>query len=180
MFLFFSGLIVLEPVEIVPRKVTAYEVNFTIRNAGLGVDGSFQKLTASMDFDPANLEQSRISATVDVSTVQTGIELRDKHLLGREYFDAARYPVIEIRSKSIKAVSKNKYEGAFTVVIRGIEREMKVPFSVSRKGRGTLFRSEFRISRRDFGVGKESIILSDDVDVAVTIVTGEGSEHGVQ
>ncbi len=172
-FLLFSGFILVQPAGIVPLKVTRHEVAFTIRNAGLGVNGFFERLDASMEFDPASLEQSRISASVDVSTVKTGIELRDKHLLGREYFDAARFPLIRMASKNIKALSRNKYEGVFTIVVRDVSKDVTVPFSVSRKGRGLLFRSDFRINRRDFGVGKESIILSDDVDVTVTIVTTE-------
>lgn len=170
-FLFFSALILLQPAEIVPLKVTDYEVAFVIQNAGFGVKGYFQGLEASMEFDPANLEQSTISASVDVSTVKTGIALRDKHLLGREYFDVVKFPLIVIKSKSIKAISKNKYEGVFTINVRDVSKDVTVPFSVSRKGRGMLFRGVLHINRRDFGVGDESIILSDDVDVTVNIVT---------
>lgn len=169
----FAGLACMSPVEITSRAVISYEVGFTIRNAGLAVEGSFTGLRAVMEFDPMNPAESRIAASVDVSTIKTGIDLRDKHLLGREYFDAAKYPKLEISSKSLKAVSKNNYEGVFTVVIRDISSEVIIPFSVSRKGRNLVFRGDFRINRRDYGIGKESIILSDDVDIHVVIVTRE-------
>ena len=75
---------------------TTASVKFYIKNTGLTVDGSLSGLAATVDFNPADLEASNIAASVKVSTIKTGIGARDEHLLKEEYFNAAKFPKIEI------------------------------------------------------------------------------------
>ncbi|RZK90363.1 MAG: hypothetical protein EOO62_35180, partial [Hymenobacter sp.] len=53
-------------------------VLFQIKNAGLTVDGTLAGLTAAIDFDPAHPAQAHSEASAPVSSIQTGIALRDK------------------------------------------------------------------------------------------------------
>ena len=55
-------------------------VKFKIKNLGVTVTGSLSGLKGKASFDPANLGQSSIESTVDVGTINTGIDLRDDHL----------------------------------------------------------------------------------------------------
>lgn len=151
-------------------EVQSYAIQFTIANAGLDVEGSFGKMTAEIRFDPADVTNSVLQASVDVSSIKTGIELRDKHLLGREYFYAEKFPLIKLESKTIRGISKNKYTGTFLVTIRDITKEMEIPFSVLRKGKNLILKGDFSLNRLDFGIGSDSIILSDKVEVHIEVV----------
>jgi polyisoprenoid-binding protein YceI len=141
-------------------------VTFQINNAGITVEGSLEGLEADISFDPLHPEQGQIKASVPVNTIRTGIGLRDKHLQKPDYFDAARHPRILLSSKSLRKTGKGKYEGTFTLNIKGIEREVVVPFTVSPVNE---FNGKFRVNRLDFGLGKESLVLSDEVEVAIRV-----------
>ena len=73
---------------------TTGSVVFHIKNAGITVDGKFSGLAAAIKFDENDLANSSIYASVKATTVNTGIDKRDEHLLKAEYFDVANHPKI--------------------------------------------------------------------------------------
>jgi polyisoprenoid-binding protein YceI len=121
-------------------------------------------------FDPDQLDDSQLTATADASAISTGIRLRDKHLLGREYFYVEKYPVISLRSKKLRKIRGNKYMGIFELTLRDKTKEVEIPFSVSKKGHDITLSGKFSIDRMEFGVGEESIILSNDVQIEIEVV----------
>lgn len=151
-------------------EVQSYAIQFTIANAGLDVDGTFGQMTADIRFDPKNVTTAFLKASVDVSSIKTGIDLRDKHLLGREYFYAEKYPLIKLEMKKVRAISKNKYSGVFDVTIRDITKEVDIPFYVTQKGKNLILKGDFSVNRLDYGIGSKSIILSENVDVHIEVV----------
>ena len=153
-----------------PMDVQSHKVNFVIENAGMDVEGSFSKMTANIEFDAEDLPGSVLTASVDVASIKTGIELRDRHLLGREYFYAEKFPSVKMESKSIRSAGKNKYIGVFAITIRDISKEVEIPFSASNKGRNLVLKADFSINRLDFSIGTSSIILSNAVAVHLELV----------
>ena len=154
------------------RQVKESEIGFKIKNAGLTVDGTFSGLAATVRFDPAHLNQANIRASVPVGSIQTGIALRDKHLQKPDYFDAEKFPNITLQSTSFHKTGQNQYEGVFMLTMKGVSREVKLPFSVSA---AREFQGQLRVNRLDFGIGKHSILLSDDVTINILIKLASGS-----
>ena len=151
--------------------VTESEIRFQIKNAGLTVSGTFTGLDALIQFDPAHPEQGRIRASVPVGTIQTGIGLRDRHLQRPEYFDAGRYPTVALQSKTLRSTGRGQYEGVFALTVKGVTRDVKIPFTVSAAHE---FRGQFQVNRLDFGLGKTSFLLADQVAVSVRVKTADG------
>ena len=149
-----------------PARAQAAEsaVRFQIKNAGLTVDGSFSGLTASVSFDAAHPEQARIEGSVPVSSISTGIGLRDKHLQKPDYFDAVKYPTIALQAKRVRATGRGQYEGMFALTMKGVTREVKMPFTVSATRE---FRGQLTLNRLDFGIGKKSFLLADNVLISI-------------
>lgn len=147
---------------------TTGSVQFHIKNAGITVDGKFSGLAASIKFDPADLPNSSIYASVKSSTVNTGIDKRDEHLRKDEYFDVANHPKIEMRSTSLNP-SKNGYIGLFDVTIKGTTKNITMPFTFTENGNTAKFSGKMEIDRLDFGVGESGFILSDDVKIDITL-----------
>ena len=145
-------------------KVEESEIRFQIVNAGLTVHGTFSDLDASIQFNPEHPEQAQIRALVPVNTIKTGITLRDKHLQKPDYFDAEKYPTIVLQSKTIQKTGQNSYEGLFDLTIKGIHRDVKLPFTVSPANE---FAGNLRVNRLDFNLGKSSMILADEVTIAI-------------
>lgn len=154
------------------RTISSSTVAFTIKNAGLSVDGTLGNLkTTVFDFDIADLANSKIEATVDVSTINTGIDKRDEHLRNEDYFDVAKYPKITMKSTRFAMSKAGNAIGYFNLTIKNKTKAITIPIFTTEKDGKTTFTTKFTIDRLDYGVGTSSFILSDDVKVSITAVT---------
>lgn len=139
-------------------------VTFNIKNFGINTKGSFKGLKGTIKWDTQNPSNSSFNVSVDVNTINTGIELRDKDLQKENYFNAAKYPTINFVSTSVNA---NNVTGNLT--IKGVSKQINIPFTVTPSGNGYVFQGNFSISRKDFGVGGGNVVLSDRVDVSLKV-----------
>ena len=138
-------------------------VKFTIKNFGANVEGSFKESSVTGKFDRNDLDNSSFNVTIQVRSIGTGNKKRDKHLLEPVYFDVSRYPEIKFSSTSIKRISANSYRLSGELNIKNKTRIIDIPLSVTPSQDKFSVRSYFELSRKDFGVGKRSWILSDKV-----------------
>lgn len=142
---------------------------FKIKNAGITVDGSVGNLTGSVTFAPDSLSASSLKASVEVSTLETGIESRDEHLMDEDYFYVEKYPRITMESVKIEPRSATQFQGTFRLTIRDHTETVRFPFTFRKTGQGSAFDGEFEINRLDFGVGGKSFLLSNTVKVSLHV-----------
>ncbi len=150
-------------------KVQQGKVTFSIRNAGLLVNGSLGGLKAEIHFDPTHPEQSTLIASVQAGTIDTGIGARDKHLRKEVYLDADRYPLLTMRSVKITATGANTFQGQFELTIKGTTQQVSLPFTFREKNGQGIFAGECKINRLDYGVGSSSWLLGDEVTISIKI-----------
>lgn len=144
-------------------------VKFKIKNLGVTVGGSFTGLQGKIAFDPANPGAASIEASIDVNSINTGIDLRDDHLKKEEYFDVKNYPRIHFVSTKVNAGRSGSYTVTGLLTIKKVTREISFPFTATPQGNGFLFTGEFKINRRDFGVGGSSFTMSDNLTVQLSV-----------
>ncbi|MBL4704928.1 MAG: YceI family protein [Flavobacteriales bacterium] len=60
--------------------------------------GTVSGFKCEIEFNAANLAKSKMSGTVDVSTLSTGNGGRDKHLKSADFFDVANFPTMKFES----------------------------------------------------------------------------------
>ena len=145
-------------------------VNFSIKNFGLIVEGSFTGLVGSIVFDPANLTAASFKVSVDASTINTGNKSRDGHLNKEEYFNTATYEKITLVSNKItNGTVSGTYIFEGILNIKGTNKSITFPFTVSPNSQGYLFSGSFKINRRDFKIGGSSLILSDNLTVMLKV-----------
>ena len=152
-------------------KPTTAAVTFKIKHAlGAYADGKFGGLAATVNFNPNDLGNSSIIATVKTETFDTDNSIRDKELKGDEYFDVAKYPKITMKSTSItKGSGANAYVGTFNLTIKDKTKSIKVPFTFTENGNTGTFQGQFTIDRTEFGVGEESRLLSNEAKVSIKL-----------
>src|SRR5262245_22292217 len=56
------------------------------------ITGVSTNMSGSFTFDPAHPDQARGRVAVVVSSIRTGIDLRDEHLRSDHWLDGTRYP----------------------------------------------------------------------------------------
>jgi polyisoprenoid-binding protein YceI len=148
---------------------TDSSIEFNIKNFGLPVDGSFDDLQGSLKFNSERLDLSYFRVTISSSSINTGIDLRDKHLRKEDYLDTKNYPTIKFESQKI-IVSTGKL---FTVIgiltIKNKSQNIAFPFYVRVAEGYYFFEGQFKINRQDFNVGRNSFSLSDTVLIKLNV-----------
>ena len=140
---------------------------------GINTDGNIGGLQASIQFDPANLSGSVIEATAEVNTINSDNDLRDEHLKGDSFFDGAKYPKITVKSVSIKHQSGDNYTGQFNVTIKARTKSVDIPFTYTVMGANASFKGTMKLKRSDFDLGGSSMVLSDDITIAIDVETSK-------
>jgi len=144
-------------------------IQFQIKNAGITVDGSMSDWEIEIAWNAENPSASIFSGKARPSSIDTGIKLRDKHLLGRQYFHVDKYPEIDMQSMRIsEAKEKGEFHGVFRITIRDVQKEIPVQITVKEAGGSRSFTAVFAIDRLDFGLGEKSLVLADEVNVRIS------------
>jgi len=149
------------------NTVSRSAISFKIKNLGIYTDGTIGGLQADIHFNPDDLSSSTIKATVDANTLNTDNSSRDEHIKSADFFDVAHYPTITLKSVSIRHKSGNNYSGQFNLTIKDKTKLIEVPFSCADKGNTLAFNGTFKLNRVDYGIGGSSMILSNEVIIAV-------------
>lgn len=149
-------------------KTSNGKITFKIKNAGVEVIGTLDIVDLQISVDQKNLDKSRVLATADPNSVNTGIRIRDNHLRRGDYFDADMFPSIKLESKSI-ARSGKSLQGVFNLTIKGITKPVVVRFTSKRKNDSVLFEGSFSINRTDFSIGEDSSILDEEVRIFFSV-----------
>ncbi len=146
------------------RIVEGYQIRFD----GKYAHGTFRKMEGNIRFDPAHPEESRFEVSVDVASIDTGIDLKNKHARSDKWFDAEKYPRIHFVSTSV-----SRTDTGFVVRgelgLKGVRKEITIPFAFRSAGDRHLFYGKFKVNRGDFGIGKVNGGESDSTAVEVSV-----------
>jgi polyisoprenoid-binding protein YceI len=131
----------------------------------IGVQGSFSKFNGEIQTN--NKKLSSLNGIVDIASIFTDNEKRDKHLKSDDYFNIATYPKIKISATQIKDNIL-----IATITIKGITKDIKFNIDkfaiLNNKVQLTLSAT---INRQQFMLnGSMSAIMNDNVDVFVTLI----------
>ncbi|MEB0260445.1 MULTISPECIES: YceI family protein [unclassified Mucilaginibacter] len=147
------------------NNITKAKISFELKNLGIKTGGVIGGVQGNITFDPAKLATSKIEATADVNAINTDNDMRDEHLKRDDYFDVQKYPKMSLSSVSFKKNSGNNFTGVFNLTVKGITKPIEVPFAYATVATGNLFKGSFKINRKDFKIGGNSMTMSDDVTI---------------
>ncbi|MFZ4463099.1 MAG: YceI family protein [Bacteroidales bacterium] len=151
-------------------------INFEVAHMVVSdVVGKFDSFDGKILAEKADFTDASISFTIQVSSVNTENEKRDGHLQGADFFDVAKYPTIEFKSKSLKVVSGNKYLLKGDLTMHGVtkEVELNVKYNGTIKDPWGGTRAGFKVSgeivRADYGLLYNSALEAGGVMIGETV-----------
>lgn len=98
-------------------------LNFSIKHLGISfVNGKMDKYDGTLELKGEDITTAKFNFTIDVNSINTSVEARDKHLKSADFFDAAKYGTIKFVSKSIKKVDKNHYKLTGDLTIKDVTK----------------------------------------------------------
>ena len=156
-----------------PNHSTA---QFTVRHMGLSnVSGTFNKVSGTAQMDEKDFTKSSVDAVIDVSSVDTRVEMRDNDLRSDHFFDVAKYPTMEFKSKRIEK-SGDGYKLIGDLTMHGVTKEVVLnldqPSGIMTDPKGNShrgFSAGTTINRKDWGMTYSNLLQSGDAVVGDTI-----------
>jgi polyisoprenoid-binding protein YceI len=145
------------------------KINFSVKGPFGTVHGSFSGLKATIQFDENDLAASSFSASVDATTVSTGIGLRNSDLRNEEvWFNTDKYPTISFKSKKIiKSATGFTVQGELT--LKATTKPIEIPFTFTSTGNTGAFKGQFVIKREDYKLGKSGGSVGNEVSITLDI-----------
>jgi polyisoprenoid-binding protein YceI len=153
-----------------PNHSTA---QFTVRHMAVSnVTGTFNKVSGTAQLDDKDLTKSSVDAVFETASVDTRIEARDNDLRSDHFFEVAKYPTIEFKSKRIEKQGDD-YKLIGDLTMHGVTKEVVLnvdqvsPVLTDQKGnkrRG--FSANTTINRKDWGLVYNNMLQSGEAVVA--------------
>jgi len=154
------------------------EVDFSVRHFGIStVHGRFGDLSGTILLNEADVTKSSVQVTIDVTTVDTGVSMRDNDLKGANFFEVATYPTANFASTS---VAKNGAGLTVTgnLTLHGVTKPVVLDVaSVNGPITGMDHKPHYgysattTISRAAFGIGPKypPAALSDEIKLIIEL-----------
>lgn len=98
-------------------------IGFSVRHAMVTtVRGAFLEYQSRLYFDGRDPSRSKAEIVISTGSVDTGVEQRDGHLVGRDFLDAATYPRMRFVSTAVEAVGPDVYRMSGDLTIKATTR----------------------------------------------------------
>lgn len=154
------------------------EVDFAITHMSVSkVHGRFGNVNATVEYDAADITKSRVRASIDVNTVDTGIQARDADLRSVTYFDIASFPTAIFTSTSTTK-NGNDFLIAGNLTLHGVTQpvvlEVEGPTApvTDRQNRVHCgYSATATINRLDFGIAPKmpAAMLGDEIKLTIEL-----------
>ncbi len=172
-----------------PAKISTWTVDtahsiveFAVKHMMLTtVKGRFRDFQATIQIDEAQPENSSVTATINVESIDTNVPDRDAHLRSDDFLNAEKFPHITFRSTKVEHVEGDRWRVTGDLTIRDVTRP--VVLDTEFEGRITdpwgndraAFSAETSISRKDFNVRWNQmletggVVVGDNVKISLHI-----------
>jgi polyisoprenoid-binding protein YceI len=156
-------------------------VKFSVEHLAVSeTEGNFKSFGGTLVSKNADFTDADINFTVDVKSIDTDNDMRDKHLQSDDFFNAEKFPQMKFKGTSFKKISGNKYllEGdltirdvtkkvKFDVVFRGIQKDPYGNTVAGFKATGSIKRMEYGLK---WNVMTEAIsVVAEEVNIVVNL-----------
>jgi len=152
-------------------------VGFKVKHMMISnVKGTFDNFTGSFEFDQKTNTLQALEGEVEVASINTANEKRDKHLRADDIFDAAKYPKITFK---LEKVEGDKAYGTFTM--KGVTKKIVLDYEaggvIKNPWGDTVsgFALYGKLNRSDYGITWNKVLeaggvaVSDEVKLEIEI-----------
>jgi polyisoprenoid-binding protein YceI len=160
---------------------THSEVTFQVRHLVTKVRGRFTDFSGTVQFNPAQPDQSSVTFTINTASVDTGTPDRDAHLRTDDFFAVDKHPTISFVSSRVAKKSDERYDVTGMLTIRDVVKEITLPVTYLGEAKDPWgnaragFESEITVNRKDFGLVWNAaletggFLVGDEVKISVSV-----------
>lgn len=130
--------------------------------------------TGDLNWNPSAPEQSSVTATIDVGSVDSGVEKLDNHLRSADFFDAEIFPTIAFKSTSVKLTGLSTAEIAGELTVKDVTKPVTLSATINKAADDAFakayklgFSAEGKLNRSDYDVGLYAPMVGDEVSYRI-------------
>lgn len=154
------------------------EVDFVVKHMSLSnVHGRIGGVKGTIVMNEGDITKSSVNVTMDVTTVDTGVSMRDNDLKSPNYFDTTQFPTATFASTSVSGSA-----GHLTVMgnltLHGVTKPVTLdvdgpsgPINGMGNKQHEGYSATTTVNRKDFGVGAKTPdgMVSDEVKLTIDL-----------
>jgi polyisoprenoid-binding protein YceI len=137
------------------------KLSFSVTHLGIAdISGLFKTFELTATTNKADFNDAVFELSVDVASIETGVEMRDTHLRSAEFFEVEKYSKMTFKSTSIKKIAKDKYKLTGNLTLHGVTKLVTMDLWY----RGTIanpqskaptagFQLTGKLNRSNYGIG---------------------------
>ena len=158
-------------------------IGFKVRHLMVSnVKGVFGMVRGVIDVDDKDITKSKVSATIDAASIDTGVAKRDAHLKSPDFLDVANHPTMTFVSTKVARSGEGGLKVTGDLTLHGVTRsvvldvegpsqEVKDPMGNLRRGAS----ASTKINRKDFGLTWNKametggVVVGDEVAISIEV-----------
>ena len=155
-------------------------VGFIATQGGAPVEGVFETFEAEIRFDPQALDQSRVTVTIDIASVNSESKDRDDTIRSASLFDVATWPNARFEAEGFTQNGDGGYEAAGRLTMRDVTKAVVLPFTLEvtpdsdRPGQlRAAAKGKLTVQRLDYGIGQglwtDTSVVGNEVVIFIDI-----------
>ena len=145
------------------------------------VRGKFTDFTVNLTNDEKDITKSTVNVVIKATSINTGIEGRDRHLRTADFFDVEKFPEITFQSSTIEKKGK-QFIAHGPLTMHGVTKEIALPFTVTgvdenadKTKKNVGYSASLVLNRRDYGINytHKTVpnFIGDDITVEIDLIT---------
>jgi len=100
-------------------------VTFSVRHMVISeVSGNFKDFSVVLKSQKEDFSDATVEGTIQVASISTDNDYRDKHLKSDDFFNAEKFPEIKFKSKKFEKLRDNKYTIIGDLTMRDVTKEV--------------------------------------------------------
>ena len=151
-----------------------------IMNGLSKVKGKFTDFAVTLNVDEKDITKSTVNVVIKATSIDTGVENRDKHLRTADFFDVEKYPDITFQSSRIEKKGK-QFIAHGPLTVHGVTKEIALPFTVTgvnesadKTKKSVGYSASIVLNRRDYGINWNHRVpgfVGDNITVDIDLIT---------
>ena len=102
-------------------------IGFSVRHLVVSkTKGHFTDYDGHVKFDGKNLADASVEVIIQIASINTGNEDRDKHLKSGDFFEVEKYSVMKFQSKKVIPGKNEKFQIIGDLTIKDVTREVNL------------------------------------------------------
>lgn len=153
------------------------QILFSVNHLGFSNStGMFHDFDGTIDYDTANIENSKVDVTIKAASVDMGTKPWDDHVKNADLLNVEKFPDITFKSTSVKKTGENTADITGDLTVLGVTKPVVLKTVQNKVGthpmKGTAhagFSATTTFKRSEFGVNYGLPNVGDEVTVRLEV-----------